>query len=418
MQPSKASVIKVAREHQDILGILGGFEISYRSQPPDGDISKIWAFGLQPSGFLSYYIGLDWLDEGKLALRVRPKIDSLDYHYMFAECLRSRASIPYLGAAYDVRIEKPFISYPDNTFDITPLVVLHYLTILRDLLSKPLRKDYLSREENLKAKLKGKVLLSAHLAKNVFAQRPDRIMCRYQEFSTDCLENRLLHSAYRTGLGYLRSWSTQKAFASVRAMAYEDLECSFDGIGYFSGSAGRMQLKHNPLYREYGEALRLAKLIMRIQGYRDLVSNSREKLVPPYIIDMSKLFELYTLSLLRGELGRSIQFQGSGRYGTVDFIDTERRIVIDAKYKRKYDEGYVIEDIRQVSGYARDVGILNKLGLRTGEDRDSMVDCLIVYPDTEAPDFSKEYYEQGRKEIKQFHRIRKLGIKLPIKEEI
>lgn len=416
MRPSKVVTVEAAREHQNISGILGDFEIKYRPQPPDADISKIWAFGLQPGGFLSYYIGLDWIDDGKLALRVKPKVDSLDYQRMFAECLRSRASAPYLGAAYDVRIESPFISCPDDAFDITPLVVLHYLTILRDLLSKPLRKDYLAREENLKAKLKGKVMLSAHLVKNVFAQRPDRIMCRYQEFSTDCPENRLLHSAYRTGLGYLRSWNGKKAFVSARAMAYDDLESFFDGIGYFLGAAGRMPLRNHPLYREYGEALRLAKLILRIQGYRDLAATSREKLMPPYIIDMSKLFELYALSLLRGELGRSIQFQGSGRYGAVDFIDTERRIVIDAKYKKKYDEGYVIEDIRQVAGYARDVGILGKLGLRSGEKRDGIVNCLIVYPDTEAPDFSKQYYEQGAKDIKQFHRIRKLGIRLPLKD--
>jgi len=370
--------------------------------------------GLQPGGFLSYYIGLDWIDEGKLALRVKLKVSGLDYHQMFEECLRSRSVAPYLGSAYDVRIEHAFITSPDDAFDITPVVVVHYLAILRNLLSKPLRRDYLSREENLKAKLKGKVLLSAHLAKNVFAQRPDRIMCRYQEFSADCPENRLLHSAYRTGLGYLRSWNGKKAFVSAEAMVYEDLESAFDGIGYFSGVAGRMPLKHHPLYREYGEALRLAKLIVRIQGYRDLAASSREKLMPPYIIDMSKLFELYTLALLSKELGKAIRFQSYGRYGAVDFIDTERKIVIDAKYKKKYDEGYVIEDIRQVAGYARDVGILNKLGLRSGEERDGIVDCLIVYPDTEAPDFSKQYYEQGAKDINQFHRIRKLGIRLPI----
>ncbi|NLJ09895.1 MAG: hypothetical protein GX438_06100 [Treponema sp.] len=407
-----------AREQGTISEILRDSGITYRPQPEDGDITKIWAFGLKPGGFLSYYIGLDWLEEGKLALRVSPKVESLDYQRMFAECLRSPAAAPYLGSAYDIRIDTPFIACPDEAFDITPLIVLHYLTILRELLSKPLRKDYLSREENLKAKLKGKVMLSAHLAKNVFAQRPDRIMCRYQEFSTDCPENRLLHSAYRMGLGCLRSWYGKNALEPARAMIFDDLERSFDGIGYISGAAGRIRFKHNPLYREYGEALRLAKLIMRIQGYRDLAASSRERLVPPYIIDMSKLFELYVLALMRAELGRSIQFQSSGRYGAVDFIDTRRRIVIDAKYKTKYGEGYVIEDVRQVSGYARDVGILGKLGLKSEEERDRVVDCLIVYPNPEAPKFDKEYYEQGDKDIEQFHRIRKLGIRLPIKESV
>ncbi len=415
MRQYKSLRVESAQEQGNISGIMGGCGIALRPQPEDGDICAIWAFGLQPGGSLSYYIGLDWIDEEKLALRVKPKVQDLDYHRMFAECLSSPASASFLGSSYDVRIDKPFIPCPDDAFDITPLIVLHYLTVLRDLVSKPLRKDYLSREENLKAKLKGKVLLSSHLAKNVFAQRPDRIMCRYQEFSTDCPENRLLHSAYRTGIGYLRSWNGKKALNSVMAMAFEDLESSFYGIGYFSGALGRMLFKHNPLYREYGEALRLAALIMRIQGYRDLSTTSRGKLMPPYIIDMAKLFELYALSLLRRELGRSIQFQSSGRYGAVDFIDTERRIVVDAKYKTIYDEGYVIDDIRQVAGYARDEGILEKLGLRS-EERDTVVDCLILYPDLEAPSFSAQYYEQGTKKIKQFHRIKKLGIRLPIRE--
>ncbi len=415
MRHDKEVRVESAREQGNISEILSRNGITYRPQPEDGDIAKIWAFGLKPGGFLSYYIGLAWLEEGRLALRASPKVDSLDYQRMFAECLRSPAAAPYLGSAYDIRIDKPFIACPDEAFDITPLVVLHYLTVLRDLLSKPLRKDYLSREENLKAKLKGKVMLSAHLAKNVFAQRPDRIMCRYQEFSTDCPENRLLHSAYRMGLGCLRSWHGKNSLTPARAMIFDDLERSFDGIGYISNAVGRIRLKHNPLYREYGEALRLAKLIMRIQGYRDLAATSQERLVPPYIIDMSKLFELYVLALMRAELGRSIRFQSSGRYGAVDFIDTERRIVIDAKYKTKYGEDYVIEDIRQVSGYARDVGILNKLGLRSEEERDRVVDCLIIYPDPAAPDFDKRYYEKESMGIKEFYRIRKLGIRLPIR---
>ena len=404
----------LCREHENISLQLGERSIRYRPQPPDGDISGVWAFGLGPDKELGHYIGLDWIEEGSLALHVLPKISELDFQAMFISCLSSRATVQYLGLAYDIRAESPFVPCMDEAFDITPMLVLHYLTLLRDLLSKPLRKDYIAREENLRAKLKGKVLLSSHLKKNVFGQRPDRIMCRYQEFSIDCPENRLLHSAYRLSLAQLRSWREARVGAVSRVAGFEELESLFNGIGYLQGRAELRPGKSNPLYREYAEALRLARLLIRIQGYRDSSARTRERLLPPYIIDMAKLFELFVFSKLRREVGSSIHFQSKGRYGAVDFIDTDERIVIDAKYKPRYSTEYAIEDIRQVSGYARDIGILSKLGIAP-EERDRVVDCLIIYPDTESPALTREHYTKGRMSIRQFHRIRKLGVAVPLK---
>jgi len=407
--PQNNEVLVVpCREHGKIQEELNKHPVSYRSQPSDDDITKVWAFGLRPGGDLSYYVGLDWVEEGALALSVAPKIEGLDFHTMFRTCLKSAESVRFLGEAYDVRTEKRFIPCPDEAFDILPLLVLHFMKLLKNLLSKPLRKDYLAREENLKAKLKGKVLLSSHLTKNVFGRRPDRVMCRYQEFSVDCPENRLLHSAYRTGLNYLRS---------LREPAPEDLESRFEGIGYLKSDTVSPPMKHNPLYREYGEALRLARLIMGVQGYRDNTAGGRERLLPPYVINMAKLFELYAFALLRSELGSAIRFQSEGRYGAVDFLDVERKIVIDAKYKLRYidDDKYLIEDIRQVAGYARDIGILVKLGKKNLNELNEVADCLILYPDIEASPFDRHHYEAGYQEISQFHRFRKLGIKVPVK---
>ncbi|MEI6386239.1 MAG: hypothetical protein WCQ50_06375 [Spirochaetota bacterium] len=415
MSPIKRPVLRFFSEHekldQDCLGRLKAF----RPQPLDGDIAKIWAFGLAPGGFLSYYVGLDWLEEGKVALQVGPKVEGLDFQAMFLACLESPAASRHLRTAYDVRASSRFIPCRDERLDITPLLVLHFLTLLQDLLRKPLKKGYVAREENLIAKLKGKILMGGHLRKNVFGMRPDRMMCRYQEFSVDCPENRLLHSAYCASLDMLRLWIPRMGLRVPGMPSYENLEPHFRNIGYLSGVAELREQRSNPLYREYGEALRLARLILRIQGYREGAGETKVRLVPPYVIDMPKLFELFVLARLRKEIGASIHFQGVGRYGAVDFLDVDRRLVIDAKYKPRYADEYVIEDVRQVAGYARDVGILGKLKL-AGEDRDHVVDCLIIFPEPGAPELTKAHYDSGTKGIAQFHRMRKLGIAVPVRE--
>ena len=79
---------------------------------------------------------------------------------------------------------------------------------------------------------------------------------------------------------------------------------------------------------------------------------------------MSKLFELYVLGLLKDKYGDKILFQAKGSYGNPDYllIDDMQPLIIDAKYRPTYQQdknlSYIIEDIRQISGYARDVGIL------------------------------------------------------------
>ena len=46
-----------------------------------------------------------------------------------------------------------------------------------------------------------------------------------------------------------------------------------------------------------------------------------------------------------------------------------------------------------------------------------VIDCLIVYPDLEAPqdqDYTIEYIMEKRQELSAYHKVYKLGIALPI----
>ena len=137
---------------------------------------------------------------------------------------------------------------------------------------------------------------------------------------------------------------------------YDSLDQYFTGIGYIQKTYELHGIKSNPLYREYAEALRLAKLIYHNKGYRD-TQRTQNKLIPPYIIDMSKLFELYAYVQLSKITGTELKYQSKGNTA-IPIFGHKNKIVIDAKYKYQYNDRFESDDIRQIAGYARDNGIL------------------------------------------------------------
>jgi len=86
-------------------------------------------------------------------------------------------------------------------------------------------------------------------------------------------------------------------------------------------------------------------------------------------------------------------------------------MVIDAKYK-KYDEhGVDIEDIRQISGYARMEGVYRTLNL----PEDQNIPCLIVFPDLAEGinDFQGSDFSLAMEKIPGYTELYKLGVTLP-----
>jgi mcrBC 5-methylcytosine restriction system component-like protein len=68
----------------------------------------------------------------------------------------------------------------------------------------------------------------------------------------------------------------------------------------------------------------------------------------------------------------------------------------------------VIDDIRQVSGYARLTDVYEKLGLK---DSNELIDCLIIYPSLEE---NKDLNIENKKEISEYKNLYKLGVSLPL----
>src|SRR5574344_2081469 len=148
----------------------------------------------------SYYIGASWLvNKNKKvdinndkAVVVTPKMSDIAFVEMFLSALQFSPSADYFSKFYDIDFESPLIKCDSLNNQLTPLLVIHYLSILQRWVGKGLKKGYVFKEENLHSKVKRKILVLKNHKKNIFTKREDRVCCRYQEFTADIPENRLL----------------------------------------------------------------------------------------------------------------------------------------------------------------------------------------------------------------------------------
>lgn len=142
-------------------------------------------------------------------------------------------------------------------------------------------------------------------------------------------------------------------------------------------------LKSNAMFKEYDRALKVAQLILKKYGYNISKTSEKEISTPPFWIDMTKLFELYVFKKLKDIFPKNgeVQYHKKVYHQEPDFIlnsnDGKYKMVIDAKYKPKYDDGEIVkEDARQVSGYARLIQMYKELKIT---DYSRVIDALIIY---------------------------------------
>jgi hypothetical protein len=367
----------------------------------------------------NYYIGVDWLHKNELAVYVAPKLNNetqqTDYLKMLYSCLKHSDVANLTKDLYEIKFEEPYIEIEQKQDLLTPLLVVQFLQVLRVIVRKGLKKSYYGTEQSLNARIKGKILVSQTLKQNNAKNKLTITRCRYEEFGFNCMENRILKRALLFVKKYLNFFPEYSNFGkpiiNYCNPAFQEVDENTDVHKIRS-------FTHNSFYKEYKEALHIANLILKRFGYNikevEKLKNRTVK-VPPFWIDMPKLFELYILGLLKDKYLNQIQFQIQGTYGQPDFIlvGDNVKMIIDTKYKRKYQqEKYEVDDVRQLSGYSRDVKVLSRLGFKTIEDQDQVIDCLIIYPDQAALD--KLADDLKATPIIGFTRFYKIAIKLPI----
>ena len=380
--------------------------------------------------FTSYFIGIDWLSKQKdKAVYVQPKLnkgdEQVDYINMLFSLMGHPETFEHVDDIYDIKWEEEYIEIENKQDHLTPLLIVQFLQALRQIVRKGLKKTYYKVERNLYGKVKGKVMVASTIKHNNVKNKPVNTYCSFDEFGINGLENRLLKKALVFVQRYLNSFklNTQAGLANL----FNYINPAFADV---SDEVSLHEVKHskkNAFYKDYETGLKLAKLILRRFGYNITnTQQSRAIKTPPFWIDMSKLFELYVLGILKNQYHDEIYYQyGSNKnetyYGQPDFILTKEKneTIIDAKYKQQYQAGiisfrddYLIKDIRQLSGYARDNRVINFLK----GDSPYIIDCLIIYPDSEylkANEKPTISFEQ-KEAIMQFNKVFKLAVKLPV----
>lgn len=325
--------------------------------------------------YASYKIGAEWIDEQEsLIVTTKHKMEQIDFVRMFMTCFTSDLSLASFSTIYEIYIDKPSIKAPALQSVVSPLLVLHFLGAVSRI--KELKKGYVSQSENLK-KVKGRISILKNERQNIAIRRYDRVFCEYDEYSADIPENRLIKKALLFSQRLLQGLNEQSA-----AVAKLRLNKSLALFREVSDKVEIKQVKRlraHKLFTNYNEAIRLARLILRLFDYNISKVGSHEGKVVPFWLDMSLLYEHYVYGLLHEAYRERITYQFKGEMGVPDFLykSKEYMAILDTKYIPKYEGESLDKDVvRQLSGYGRDLRILTHLEYKDA----SPIPCIIIYP--------------------------------------
>lgn len=373
-----------------------------------------------------YIIGLDWLEKEKnSALLIHPKYNdekhSIDYFKMLFESFERTDVASESADLYQIDWDSPRINIKSDEDFLTPFLIVQFLSLLKRIVKKGLRKSYYRVEKNMHSRVKGKILVTQTVRDNLMKHKPLDNWCAYEEFGLNNPENRLFKKALSFVSNWLGTNFTDKDFFPFENH-FNYLQPAFTEVSDHFEFYELRKRKFNNFYKDYNEAVKLAEIILRRFSFN--IDNTVATMIPtqPFWIDMTKLFEIYVLAKLKEKFGENVTFQFNAGKRQLDYLihdlDNDIRLVVDAKYKTYKEKSIKIEDIRQISGYARHKTVYKVLKKEYPES----LDCLIIYPDLDngLNDFADTDFKTWCKEnkVSSYKGIYKLGVKLPMKGKL
>lgn len=333
----------------------------------------------------SYYIGMDWIKEGDLAISVRPKLGSdtydVDVLSMLAEALEDPENVNHLDGLLTIDFGRQPIIVNKQEDLLSPFLLVLFIQVLKTIVNKGLKKGYNTKTESLRSKIKGKVRIERNFRINSLKGKLADQFCKFDEYGVDTLENRLLKKAFLSACTFFQRTPMDTETAALKT-TLRQIRAAFSEVSDRVEISDVQTVSANPVHKEYKEAIQLAKLILRRQGYDNWKKDSEGK-SPPFWIDMSKLFELFVFKKLREGFSQSeVTYHFKAHYQELDFIVKKSKdnppFIVDAKYKPRYKDNSVSkEDARQVAGYSRLERVYQELGVY---DYAKNIRCLIIYP--------------------------------------
>lgn len=343
----------------------------------------------------------------------------IDIIAMLLEVTSNADIVKFTHNLFIIDWDAPEIPITQKQDLLTPFLIVTFLKLLKVIVKKGLKKSYYKVTENLNNRVKGKVLVSQQVKQNIFKNRFTQTVCEYQVFGEDSAENRFLKKVFQFCSRYAENNTrffkdTNKISATIKYItpSFERISLSkdYDEIKHF---------KHSLFFLEYKEAVKIGQYILRTFSYNITKTTEQKVSTPPFWIDMPKMFELYVFARLLndncGLTAANLNYQFSTYGNSLDFLICNAqgniKIVLDTKYKLKYNYGKIHDDIRQVAGYAR----LNKVKLQIPCLKEE-IPCLIIYPKLveEVGKVNLHVDQLLNFKINAYHKVYKLGIDLPL----
>ncbi|RPA66888.1 hypothetical protein EF405_19080 [Cyclobacteriaceae bacterium YHN15] len=408
--------------------------IVFRKRRADGECALFSYEGQKLKISSTYYIGADWIpgNKSKHWFMVEPKLNPkhdpetseplaiskeeetqlkrVDVSKMLFDALSHPEVHEHTDELFEIKFESPSISLPKQDDLLSPLLIIRFLKVVKEIVRKGLKKSYYKINQNLYGKVKGKVLVGQTVKQNHAKNKDLHTYCRFEEFGDNGIENRLIKKTLLFVQRYLNTFqglNEQKFFQQTM----DFIQPAFSQVSPDVELHNIKHVKFNAFYKDYNEAIRLAKMILRRFGYNiQAIKNQSTIDTPPYWIDMSKLFELYVLGKLKeSPYGKDIIFHQRTYGNELDFLykANDDSVVLDAKYKPYFKDSVNHQDIRQISGYSR----LRRIREKAGVSDETMLDCVIIYPDLESE--NKDITKLPGEPIKEYEKVWKIGLALP-----
>jgi 5-methylcytosine-specific restriction enzyme subunit McrC len=383
-----------------------------------------------------YYIGVDHVYGTDTTIYIAPKLNSripeikeikerenennrdliqVDYLKMLLDSLQNPELFEDFEELFIIKWDEPEIKLNHQKDLLTPFLVLQFLGLMKSIVRKGLKKSYYKLERNLKSRVKGKILIGKTLKQNHFKNKHLSNVCTYDEFGVNGIENRFLKKTLEFVKPYMEAHSTIIEGSNLLDL-YNFINPGFSRVSSDYKHHELKAIKENSFYKEYNQAMDLAQKIRKRLGNNISENSAEHKLTttPPFWIDMSKLFEVYVLGLLRTEYGGNVHFQIKASSNELDYIiKTDKgAIIADAKYKAWYKhnrEDFMTKDLRQVSGYARLKKIREMFNIKENE----VPKCLIIYPTLSGGQETISRNDLLKDEMQSYFNIYKIGLNIP-----
>lgn len=283
-----------------------------------------------------------------------------------------------LAWAYDLLNLADETPVPAGTDDLLEAMVAIFAGQVSDLIRNGLLRGYEPQRENLTT-MRGRLNVPCQIRENLVARH--RMICDFDEFTTDVLENRILR---RTLFLLLRSGPWRDVVRgqldrAERHVAEAELEHIVDS--HFA------ELRYTRLNEHYRTPLMLAELLLQMLSATHRVGE-REML--PLLLHMPKVFERFLQRMLSERLpehGLSVRWEGESRRldvgRTVKLVpdmvvcrDRRPVCILDSKYKRTHEQD---EEEDRGPGKASNQDIFQMMAYCVAYD---VREAILIYPET------------------------------------